>query len=97
MFTPSSRYYAVEKAEHAAPDGRIIVYVRRRFIPSSEGTIPLAEHRVSNGDRLDNVTARYLGDPEQFWRVVDANSAMRPDDLTAEVGRVLTIPLPRAG
>ena len=38
-------------------------------------------------------TAQYLGDPEQFWRICDANDAMRPDDLTAEVGRRLLIPV----
>jgi hypothetical protein len=97
VLTPSSRYNTLEKAEHTTADGRVVVYVRRRFIPSSEGTIQLAEHRVASGDRPDNVTARYLGDPEQFWRVADANGAMRPDDLTAEIGRVLTIPLPSAG
>jgi nucleoid-associated protein YgaU len=55
----------------------------------------LAEHMVTEGERLDQITARYLGDPEQFWRVADANNAMRPDDLTAEVGRTLRIPLPQ--
>ena len=40
------------------------------------------------GDRLDLITARTLGDPEQFWRICDANDALDPDDL-AEPGRRL--------
>ena len=35
-----------------------------------------------DGDRLDNVSAQYLGDPEQFWRLCDANNAMEPEELT---------------
>jgi len=35
-----------------------------------------------------------LGDPELFWRVCDANRAMRPDELTETIGRRLRITLP---
>jgi hypothetical protein len=59
------------------------------------GATPIAEHLVTRGDRLDNVTARYLRDPEQFWRILDANVGMKPEELTDEVGRTLVIPLPR--
>ena len=54
----------------------------------------LLEHVVTQGERLDNITAQYLDDPEQFWRVCDANRAMCPDELTEEVGRRLRITLP---
>jgi nucleoid-associated protein YgaU len=46
------------------------------------------------GDRLDNLAARYLGDPEQFWKICDANNVLRPDELTEEIGRVVRIALP---
>ena len=49
---------------------------------------------MTQGDRLDNVTAKYLGDPTQFWRVADANDTLRPEELTAEIGRTITIALP---
>jgi len=97
MFTTQSRYHDIERAEWTGEPGRTIVYARRRFLPSSAGVAPLSLHAVAGGDRLDNITARYLGDPTQFWRVADANDAMRPDDLTATVGRVLTIPSPSVG
>ncbi|MFO0606338.1 MAG: LysM domain-containing protein [Polyangiales bacterium] len=95
MFLRTSRYYEVETATLIESDGREVRYARRRFIPRATAAA-LAEHTVAEGDRIDNVTARYLGDPEQFWRVCDANRAERPDDLTAAVGRVLIIPMPQA-
>ena|SRR5215212_5827816 len=96
MFSASSRYYGIERVHYERPDGLTIVYVRRRFIPELPAAATIAEHVVTGGERLDNITARYLGDPEQFWRVCDANFAVRPDELTEEVGRRLRIPLPQA-
>jgi len=97
MFPRTSRYYKIEVALYTGADGREIAYLRRRFIPLSAGAVIIAEHRVEEGDRLDNVTARYLADPEQFWRVCDVNGAMRPDELTEEIGRRLEIPMPMGG
>jgi hypothetical protein len=58
----------------------------------------LAEHPITQGDRLDLVTARYLGDPTQFWRVCDANLVIHPDELVARdrIGEQLRIPVPQA-
>ncbi len=55
----------------------------------------MVEITVNDGDRLDLITAKTLGDPEQFWRVCDANNAMNPFDLTAEPGRTLRVPVPQ--
>jgi hypothetical protein len=96
MIVRTSRYKDIEIATLTAPDGREYRYLRRRFIPSDAGTVVLAEFVVTRGDRLDNITARYLGDPEQFWRVCDANRAMQPEDLET-VGTRLQIPLPQKG
>jgi hypothetical protein len=97
MFEPTSRYYAIETATLSVRDEegkeRLIAYKRRRFIPSMVGATILLEHTVTQGDRLDNVTARYLGDPIQFWRVCDANGVLRPAELE-EVGRAIMIALP---
>jgi len=93
LFPPTSRYYSMETATLETDDGKIIIYLRRRFCPLPERFALLQEHVVVQADRLDNVTAKYLGDPEQFWRICDANAAMRPDDLI-EIGRRLRITLP---
>ena len=50
---------------------------------------------MTEGERLDNITAHFLGDPEQFWRVCDGNGAIRPEELTETIGRKLRIKLPR--
>jgi hypothetical protein len=93
-FPPTSRYYGIEIAEWQGPDGRQIKYLRRRLIGPLEGFALLQEHTVKQGERLDNITAQYLGDPEQFWRVCDANAAMRPEELTETIGRRVRITLP---
>ena len=97
MFEPTSRYANVEDATMTVSEAdgqqRVIVYKRRRFVPSTEGTTTLVEHSVAQGDRLDNITARYLGDPTQFWRICDANLALQPTELE-EVGRTVRIAMP---
>lgn len=94
LFPPNSRYAGFETKTIEAADGRVIVYLQRRFLPSPENFALLQEHVVTQGERIDNITARYLGDPEQFWRVCDANAAMRPDELTETIGWRLRITLP---
>jgi hypothetical protein len=97
MFTFASRYYNLETVTHTLPDGRVASYKRRRFLPQGDSMPLLVEVTVTEGDRLDLITARTLGDPEHFWRVADANNAMNPFDLTAEIGRILRVPVPQAG
>lgn len=97
MFDPTSRYAKLDQATLTVTDSdglpREIRYVRRRFIPPAAGMTTLLVYTVMQGDRLDNITARYLGDPTQFWRVCDANDVFAPEELEA-VGRSLTIALP---
>jgi len=93
-FPPTSRYYTITMNQYTAPDGRVIVYLNRRFVPPADHFTLLEEHVVTQGERLDNITAQTLGDPLQFWRICDANNAMRPDELTEIIGRRLRITLP---
>lgn len=97
MFPVTSRYNGIEIAIFKTKENKEIPYLRRRFLPEAEKFAVMAEHTVTEGDRLDNITARYLVDPEQFWRLCDANNAMRPDELTEVIGRRLKIPLPQGG
>jgi len=93
-FDPSSRYYEVETATRRVVDAdgndRVLRYKRRRVIPPQDDSPTLAEHRVTDGDRLDNITARFAGDPTLFWRLCDANAVLRPEELEA-VGRIIRI------
>ena len=93
-FPPTSRYAGVDTVTLEDAAGNTIIYLRRRFVPPPERFSLLQEHVVKQSERLDNITAQYLDDPEQFWRICDANRAMRPDELTETVGRRLRITLP---
>lgn len=86
-FPPNSRYHGVETAATTLPDGRPVAYLRRRFAPHPASLALLRSYQVVAGDRLDNLAAGLLGDPELFWRICDANAAMRPDELTEPVPR----------
>lgn len=90
---PTSRYAAVETTTTTLPDGRVVAHLRRRLLPPLDRFTVLHEHVVDRGDRLDNLAAAHLGDPEQYWRICDANGAERPDDLLVP-GRRLRITLP---
>jgi hypothetical protein len=92
-FPPTSRYHGVGAATLETADGRTIVHLRRRLVPPPERFELLQEHAVTQGERLDHITAKYLGDPEQFWRLCDANGAIEPAELE-EVGRRIRITLP---
>jgi hypothetical protein len=94
MFDNNSRYYSLEDARLTAKDGTITTYKKRRFLPDSSQMQIVAEVKVAQGDRLDLMASRTLGDPEQFWRICDANNAMNPKDLLV-VGRVVQIALPQ--
>ena len=91
-FPPSSRYASVAIVQ--ATDGNPIAYLRRRFIPPPDRFALLSEHVVVEGERVDTITAMYLDDPEQFWRICDGNAVMRPTELTDEVGAEIRITLP---
>lgn len=94
LFPPNSRYHNSETATLDGEDGDKVIYLKRRFVPSPDRFSLLHEHVVTQGDRLDNITARYYNDPLQFWRICDANNAMKPTELTDEIGRKLRISLP---
>jgi len=95
LFTSTSRYYGVDTETLTRADGTTIIYIKRRFLPSVDSFQLLQLYSVKQGDRLDNIAAQSLGDPELFWRIADANGAMRPEDLVATVGRQLKITLPQ--
>lgn len=91
---PTSRYYGLPVLKLHAGSDREIAYLGRRFVPPSSRFALLRTHTVTEGERMDLVAARELGDPLAFWRICDANDAMNPEDLTAHPDRRLRIALP---
>jgi hypothetical protein len=92
MFSQGSRYERVPTAVHVDRDGRERPYVLLRTFPP--GAPIRQRHTFAEHERLDLVAFRYLGDPEQFWRLCDANGVLRPDALEV-VGRSFRIPVVR--
>jgi hypothetical protein len=94
LFASTSRYYGLDTAMLERPGRPPVVYVLRRFLPSPARFQTIQEHTVIQGERLDNITAQYLADATLFWRLCDANRAMRPGELTDTLGRRIRITLP---
>jgi nucleoid-associated protein YgaU len=95
QFAANSRYYGIDTATIRLADGRDIAYVRRRFLPQPDQFQVIERYTVVQGDRLDNIAAKYLGDPTLFWRLADANNAMRAEESIETIGRTLNITLPQ--
>lgn len=98
-----SRYDGVGTAATTVDDPvggpRQVRHLRmRRHSPGLTVGRPLALHAVAEGDRLDLIAQRYLGDPLAYWLIADANPALDADELTdlRTVGAVLVIPVPGA-
>ena len=90
-FPPNSRYYGLGTRRTALPDGREIAYVARRFLPARDAYVPIAIHMVQSGDRLDLLGAQHFGDPEQGWRIVEANGVRDPRVVLKEAGSRIVI------
>ena len=85
MFDPASRYHSLPNRTIRDEDGSEYVYRARRFIPRAQQSAlrpgTAVEVTVRDGDRLDTIAARELGDPLAFWRIADANPALNPFEL----------------
>lgn len=96
-FPTDSRYYGSSTLTYTTPTGQSITYLARRFVPKpgAPNFATIAQYRVKQGDRLDLITAKYLGDPLIFWLICDANGATRPNDLVETPGSVIQITTPQ--
>jgi len=99
LFPANSRYSGLDTntfitaPDPAHPEGKTIVYLRRRFLPPADAFALLTEHVVTEGERIDNITAGFLNDPEQYWRICDANNIMHPGEAeTPGVRLRITLP-----
>ena len=96
-FPTDSRYYGSSVLQYTAPNGQVIPYLARRIVPQpgAPNYANINNYTVRQGDRLDLIAAKYLGDPLMAWLICDANGAMNPDDLVATPGTVLSITTPQ--
>jgi hypothetical protein len=97
MFDESSRYFNLKNLSYREvkmTETRIITYKERRFLPHPNDFTSLTEVQVAAGERLDTISSRTIGDPEQFWRICDANEAMHPIEMTSKPGKILIIGIP---
>ena len=90
MFARAADTSAFPTAVHVDRDGRQRPYMLLRTFPPPAADAAAA--RVVERDRLDLVAYRYFGDPEQFWRICDANSDAAPGRRSRR-GRRLGIPV----
>jgi hypothetical protein len=93
-FPQNSRYNGVPISGYTSPSGQPVAFVSRRVLPQPGSLSTLQVITVGNSDRLDRLAAQYLGDPLVYWRICDANGALRPDELTETPGQQLRITLP---
>ncbi len=96
-FPTDSRYYGSSTLSYTAPNGQTFAYLARRIVPQpgAPNYATVARHIVKQGDRLDLLAAKYLGDPLVFWLICDANGAIRPNELVETPGTILNITMPQ--
>jgi nucleoid-associated protein YgaU len=97
VFPTDSRYYGTGILQYTLPNGQSVSYLQRRIVPQpgAPNYATVAQYTVRQGDRLDLIAATYLGDPLMFWLICDANGAIRPYDLVATPGKVISITTPQ--
>jgi hypothetical protein len=88
-----SRYCGAQVQQIDLPDGTSVMYLARRIVPPASVYTATQTYVIARGDRLDNLAARFLGDPLLYWMICDANTAADPDALTAQAGSAIVIPL----
>jgi len=67
---PNSRYYGFAVKFYTRADGAQVAYLERRIIPQPGIYTALRSYAIVGGDRLDNLSSRFLGDPLLYWMVL---------------------------
>jgi hypothetical protein len=96
-FPTDSRYYNSAVLSYTSPTGQSITYLARRFVPQpgAPNYATVATHTVVQGDRLDLIAAKYLGDPLMYWLLCDANGAISPGSLVETPGTAINVTMPQ--
>lgn len=82
-FPAESRYHGIGVRVITGADGAPVAYLARRWVPAPDRFATLSMTRTLEGDRLDRISTRLIGDPEQYWQLCDANGVLWPEDLEA--------------
>lgn len=69
-----------------------ISYLGRSLLPLPETLKKQSNYTIQAGDRLDNVSAKLLGDPLLYWMLLEANGTSDPATLCATPGRTIIVP-----
>jgi len=76
-----SRYIGLALTPAIGPSGEPRLTLELRLErPRAERIV--TRHRVVQGELIDALAARYLGDERLWWRILDANPAIYPLDLS---------------
>lgn len=88
MIFKGSRYANVGTMQATDANGRTVTALKIRFIPPTPAGFI---HTFKADERLDLLAYSFYRQPDKFWLIADANTAMDPDDLL-EPGRQILVP-----
>jgi hypothetical protein len=90
----ASRYAGSTKLTWQGDSGEAVNYLAVRILPLGESVSGATTTMVQANevDRLDLIANRTLGDPEQAWRIADANDAIDPFAICHQAGALLKLP-----
>ncbi len=79
MFDDKSRYANLKPYIVVDHRGRKVSVVP---VPKASEEVSVGTHILKQGQRLDHLAQKYLGDPAGFWRICELNNVMLPEALT---------------
>ncbi len=79
MFSDKSRYKSTETYQVTDARGRTVTVVGT---PAPLSVSVLGYHRLLQGQRLDHMAYKYLGDATAFWKIAETNGVMMAEALT---------------
>jgi hypothetical protein len=79
MFDDNSRYKGLKSYERIDRRGRTVATVP---VPPAPAEKFRGYHRRIQGQRLDHLAYRYLGNPAGYWRICEQNDVMLPEALS---------------
>lgn len=93
MLFKKSRY---EKTPLFEPDERGVTVFEGLRARRIGAAVPVIEHEVSAGDRLDQLGRHYYNDDRHWWRLMDASPEyLYGNDVLADDSAGLGLPVPR--